>query len=143
MKKIVIALALILSTNLFVGCTTTITSTTTTTTTTTTIEDTQHEWLELTGTYDVTYYGGASFHTEQSYLTLTIDADGKCGGLLKITASDLSFSNIERIDTWLYDGDTERLIITFDGGNPVTYEVVEYGNIIKFDDGDFVMILEK
>jgi hypothetical protein len=111
--------------------------------TTTPNNDTEHEWLQLTGTYHVTYYGGLPFHTEQSYLLLTIDEDGKCGGLFKITSPDLSYSDIDKIDDWLYDSKSESITLTYYGEKPVVYEVVEYGKIIKFDNGEFRMILEK
>lgn len=112
--------------------------------TTTETPTTEHEWIGLTGTYYITYFDGLPINKVESYLKLIIDSEGNFSGLLKIAAADGSFVDSDGIDTWSYNADTKELYINYhDSYAAITYIVVEYGSVIKFDKDDFVMLMEK
>jgi hypothetical protein len=107
-----------------------------------------HKWDDLKGKYYITFFGETGFAeydliSSTSFIELKIADNGKCYGTFRMTAADGTFANIDSIDIWWYNDDENTISLVVNGGDPIAYNVVEYGSIIKFEGNGLVLIAER
>jgi outer membrane lipoprotein-sorting protein len=109
----------------------------------------QNENQDLTGRYFITHYrdveNNQTFNLNRtlSYIELVVDKEGNKIGTIRITSLDGKYANTSRINQWSYNKEINKITFIFQDGDPIDYDVVEYGKVIKLDGNGILLIAEK